>query len=793
MRVGNDRLMVKTLAAGSRLGPYEVMELLGAGGMGEVYRARDTRLGRQIAIKIVRPSLAADPDMIRRFDKEARAAGALNHPNVVAVYDVGAEGEIRYVVSELLEGSTLRGRLAGGALPVRQCLEYGRQISAGLAEAHDKRIVHRDLKPENVFVTADGRIKILDFGLARMMPSARAKGDPAAPTISRPTEPGVVMGTVGYMAPEQVRGLSADHRADVFAFGAILYEMLTGRRAFQGGSAPETMSAILRDEPPPLSAGGQSFPTGLNSIVGRCLAKNPEERFQSTRDLGFALDTIFASMDTAAPELDASRDVGGRRSVAVLPFKDLAGDPANAHLGLGLADATITELALVRSLLVRPTSSILRYNESRADPVAVGRELAVDTVVDGSFQRAGSRLRVTVQLVGCEDGRPLWATKLDTSLDDIFQMQDMVSRNIAKALELELTPADQRHLLRANRAARPGGEAYDLYMKGKLSLFGGTLEKMMAGVEWFEKARDLDPGFALAWAGLADACSRMAFTYQPEGDWYAQAELACEKALSLDPSLPEARYVRARLSWSPQGGFDHAGAIRDLVPVLGDRPSLVDAQFKLGVILFHLGMLPQAMLHIDQGLAVSPEHTNGLEMRGFCLYLEGRYEAALEATEIALRIGSDDWNHYQAALCLLRLGRLREAEEIADRSRRSFPEGVLAYPVLGLIAARRGNAAEADRQVQLIVTKRKSYGHYHHAVYDMACIHALLGRIDRALSLLTESARDGYPCHPVFENDPFLERLRGEARFARLIDELKSETAGYARLYNELRAAAAGS
>src|SRR5262249_46959275 len=281
-----------TISAGSRLGPYEVVSPLGAGGMGEVYRARDTRLGREVAIKVLPPSLSADADRLRRFEQEARAAGVLNHPNITAVYDIGEHCGAPYVVQELLEGETLRQALAGAKLPPRKAIEYALQIAHGLAAAHEKGIVHRDLKPENLFVTKDGRVKILDFGLAKLVHAETGPEATGLPTVTGGTEPGVVLGTLGYMSPEQVKGKAADARSDIFSFGAILYEMLSGRRAFHGDSAAETMSAILREEPPDLSVTNQSISPGLERIVRHCIEKNPEQRFHSAHDVAFALEAL---------------------------------------------------------------------------------------------------------------------------------------------------------------------------------------------------------------------------------------------------------------------------------------------------------------------------------------------------------------------------------------------------------------------------------------------------------------------------------------------------------------------
>src|SRR5712691_5157199 len=291
--------MRMTIASGSRLGPYEVIAPLGAGGMGEVYRARDSRLGREVAIKVLPASFSNDPDRLRRFEQEARAAGLLNHPNITAVYDIGQHEGAPYVVQELLEGETLRAVLAGGRLSPRKAIECSLQIVHGLAAAHEKGIVHRDLKPENVFVTKDGRVKILDFGLAKLTHIEAGSQATNLPTATAGTEPGVVLGTLGYMSPEQVRGKSADARSDIFSFGAILYEMLSGARAFHGDSAADTMSAILKEDPPDLSATNRQIPPGLERIVRHCLEKNPEERFHSAHDLAFDLEALSGSSGPA--------------------------------------------------------------------------------------------------------------------------------------------------------------------------------------------------------------------------------------------------------------------------------------------------------------------------------------------------------------------------------------------------------------------------------------------------------------------------------------------------------------
>jgi len=769
-----------SLAAGTRLGPYEIIAPIGAGGMGEVYRARDTRLGRDVAVKVLPESVAADPDRRRRFEKEAHAASALNHPAIVTIHDIGTEGGILYVVFELLDGSTLRARLAEGPLPPSTAIDWAIQIARGLAAAHEKRIVHRDLKPENIVATRDGRVKILDFGIARVLQKDGddAGSSTAAPTSTGATEPGVILGTIGYMSPEQVRGRAVDHRTDIFTFGAILYEMLCGRRAFSGDSDADVLTAILKDDP--LTAPGTGrLPDASARVIRRCLEKDPERRFQHARDLEFALETL-----SAPPREQEEAGEGRRRSIAVLPFKDLAGSAAESQLGMGLADSAITELALVQSLLVRPTAAILKYRNRPADPQEAGRELAVDAVLDGSFQSAGSRLRVTVQLIETKSGRPLWGTKIDASLEDVFAMQDEVSRRIAEALQVRLTPSDERRLA---GAARPvAAPAHELYLKGRFLLFSETrLPAVTSAIECFEKALALDPDSSLAMIGLADAWARMAFSFDPDGGWYEKAEALTDRALSAAPGLPEGHYLRGRMLWSPQRNFDHAGAMREFFAAIAASPSLGEAHHFLALLLLHIGLLEESQRAGEQALAIYPDDL-ATQHIGLVRLLQGRYDEGREISEEALARVSSTWTYYQLAQCQIRMGRSAQAALTTERAAREYPGHVLVFSMRGLLAALAGEAEKAREHAAAVEGHKKSFGHYHHAEYDLACIHALLGEPRQAVAMLRESARNGFPCLPFFEIDPFLETARKTEDYARLRPELSKDHEAYRRLYTSL-------
>lgn len=779
------------LAAGTRLGTYEILGPLGAGGMGEVYRARDLRLGRDIALKVLPAEVAGDADRLARFEREARTVAALNHPAIVVLHSIDEAGGTRFLTMELVEGRSLDAEVADGALATARVVAIGLALAEALQVAHERGIVHRDLKPANVMLTPDDRVKVLDFGLAKATPTGPG-GDESQDTTESLSlsATGHVVGTVPYMSPEQLRGEPVDARTDLFALGVLLYELASGARPFTGWTVADLTSAILRDPPPPLPA-----PVGagdLEAVIFRCLRKRPEERFASAAEVGGRLREVKRRLESgegAAREPSGATATAMQRSVAVLPFRDLQGRPENADLGLGLADATITELTLVRSLVVRPTSTILRYQDRRLEPQGIAAELAVDAIVDGSFQRAGDRLRVTVQMISRHDGRSLWATKIDTSLEDVFRMQDEVSRRIAAALDVELTPAEDRRLLNAARPA-PAGEAYAAYMGGKRHLYRGTLADVNAAIECFDRACAIDPTFAPAWAGLGDAYARMAFEHAPEGDGYVRAQAMCDRALALDPALPEARYLRGRLRWNPLAGFDHVDAIRDAAGALQGRPGLTEARYLLGLVLFHVGLLDEASGEFEQLLAADPHDTYSRVHVGTVRMHQGRWEEARAVAAETVGTSHALWSSGLLAQCQLRLGDVDGAGRTVERLGRQSPEYSQRHSLGGLVAALRGDAALARRGIERTTRHRRDFGHYHHAQYDVACIHAVLGDLDHAVEWLGDAARNGYPCPPFFAVDPLLRPLHGHAGYEGLLADLDEECEGYRRLWSEVTPAA---
>ncbi len=565
-----------SLENGTRLGPYEILGHLGSGGMGEVYRARDTRLGREVAVKVLPSALLANSESLRRFESEARAASALNHPNILVVYDVGSQQGQPYLVCELLAGSTLKEILAEGKVPPHQAIEWGRQIARGLAAAHEKGIVHRDLKPGNLFVTNEGQIKILDFGLAKRTGGEAGLADLAEAPTSDSTSPGVVVGTVGYLSPEQVKGLPADPRSDLFGLGCVLYEMLSGRLAFAAQSVGETLSAILRDDPPPLDP---KLPAGLIAVVTRCLEKRPGDRFDSAKDVGFALGSVGAGDPSSAPT-QVSTAGGFRRAVrrpwprvaaglvllalagagiwrfvaapapvirslAVLPFTDQSAQAGEEYLAAGLTEELITQLAQLRELAVtsKTSSEALRGSQ---DPLPVlARRLGVQAVVQGSIARQGSRIRVVAQLVHGESDRHLWAGRYEREEKDLFSLQNEIALDIAREIAVTLTPREERRLA-SPRAVPP--EAYREYLRGAYFAGRRDVEGYVKALRHFRKAIEIDPGYAVAYEALGAAYQGMGVVgiLAPQ-DANTQALESLELALELDPELPQAYYTLGTL------------------------------------------------------------------------------------------------------------------------------------------------------------------------------------------------------------------------------------------------------
>jgi len=680
-----------TLAPGPKLGPYEILTPLGAGGMGEVYRGRDTRLGRDVAIKVLPAEVASRADALARFERETKAVAALSHPNILAIHDVGREGSVVFAVMELLEGETIRRRLSRETLSEPKVLEIGSGIAEGLSAAHSRGIVHRDLKPENVFLTAEGRVKILDFGLAWVeQPVVPDEAASAVPTTPAPTSPGTILGTVGYMSPEQIRGAPADQRSDIFALGCVLHEMAYGRRAFARATTAETLAAILRDPPDAVPASDRRLSPGAARVIARCLEKSPEERFQSARDLAFALKEI-ASVPTVRPDLPARR-MGcrgrwvaastavvvvaglafawvafrhrpasrstGVRALAVLPFENLAGEATQSSLADAMTESLITRLGQASALRVIARRAVAGLAGTKEPVTKIGRSLDVDALVTGAVQKAGGQLRVSVQVVDVSTGSQLWSSAFAQTGGDLFALQDRVSRGVLAALKVPLTPAEEKSL---RTAPTSNLEAYDSYVRGKLSVRRENAKDNAAAIKQLEKAVALDPAFAAAHAELAHAYGLRVFYFAPDDRASAEkAAVAVEKALSLDPDLAEAHYAKGFLLWGPANRFPHEQAMQEYRQAIALNPNHDEAHHQLGLIEMHVGLLDEAAAEFRAALAIDPTNTLARHRTGVVLLYQFRSAEALAVFRETPRDFNPSLWTYHVGWALLGLGRKDE-------------------------------------------------------------------------------------------------------------------------------------
>jgi serine/threonine protein kinase/tetratricopeptide (TPR) repeat protein len=627
---------------GTRLGIFEITAKLGEGGMGVVYRAKDLQLRRDVALKVLRVPFSEDSDHVSRLQREAQLLASLNHPNIAQIYGFESSGEKRALVMELVEGPTLAELLAQKLLPFEECLSIATQIVQALAEAHDKGIVHRDLKPQNIKLALGGRVKVLDFGLARKQAAAGSlTGD--ADTLSRATQPGTILGTVGYMAPEQARGESIDTRADIFSFGCVLYEMATGERAFVRASAVETLTAILHDAPLAPSHRRRELPPGFDRVVAHCLEKEPAARFQSAHDLEFALHALTPGRAPAG----AGVGVKARSaSVAVLPFVNLSADPENEFFADGITEDVIAHLTKIRSLKVISRTSVMAFKKRDCGLREIGEKLGASTLLEGSVRRAGNRVRIIAQLVEGANDEHIWAETYDRDLTDIFAIQTDVAVNIANALRAELSN-DER--ARVGRRPTYDLEAYELYLRGRNALHQFTEDGYRRSLIDFDAAVARDPKFALAWTSIAEAHAEMcidgSLSRSPE-EAIRLAKTAAARALKLDNELGEAHGISALIQFVFD--FDWRGAERSFLRAIELSPG-------------------SAQIH---------DHYSWL-----CTSLE-RYDDALRQVRRAreldpLSIPSD------VPTTLLRAGRIDEALDEARRAVRVEPDSPRCHSILG--------------------------------------------------------------------------------------------------------------
>jgi eukaryotic-like serine/threonine-protein kinase len=726
-----------TLAPGTRLGPYEILSPLGAGGMGEVYRARDTQLGREVAVKVLPEHLRHDPAKRSRFEREARAVAALSHHNIMAIHGFGQEGAFSYAVMELLEGETLRETLRETRLAPRKAIELALQIAHGLAAAHDKGVVHRDLKPENIFVTTDGSVKILDFGLAKAGAEPAGEGESELITQTFETTPGTIVGTVGYMSPEQVRGQPVDHRSDVFSFGCVFYEMLSGRRAFAGESQADTLSAILKEEPPTISAQGREIAPVVGRILRRCLEKRPGERFQSAHDLAFALEAIGGSvLGSGSVLLAAWESREAAPSIAVLPFTNMSADPEQEYFCEGMAEEILNALTRIEGLRVASRSSAFQFKGKGLDIRRVGEALKVKTVLEGSVRSAGHRLRVTAQLIGVEDGYHIWSERYDRQMEDVFEIQDEIAERITAALRVRLVPAATAPAIERQPASL---EAYHLYLKGQHNWYRRDKDSLLKAAHFFEAAAEKDPTYVLAHVGVANAYSSLAFYGIARAAAVPHARRALDGALSLDEHRPEVRAALGLFHFWLE--WDWQGAESEFRRAIAAKPDDVLCHCYYAFLLSALHRHEEAHASVRRALELDPLSPYVNSSAGLVLVNAGRGKEAISPLEKALEMdGGFLYSHWVLAGAHARSGRHEEAVRVLEKAvllseRSSFYLSALAGAYGGA-----GRRADAER---LIAELRERASNEYVSPVFLAWAYGGLGEADRAFECLEQAHSDG--------------------------------------------------
>jgi len=735
---------------GQTISHYQIVQRLGGGGMGVVYSARDTVLDRSVALKFLTAEALRDKLSLERFLREARAAAALNHPNICTIHEVGQDNEGHpFLVMELLEGQTLKNLISGHALSTDRLLEIATQVVDALEHAHTRGITHRDIKPANIFVTRASQAKVLDFGLAKLASvlAVSPETEPSSSSHKSPsvreetlTTPGTSMGTIAYMSPEQARGDSLDPRSDLFSFGSVLYEMATGSQAFRGQTSAVIFDAIFNSHPTPASSLNLDIPDSLDAIISKALEKDRDLRYQSAAEFRADLKRLKRDLDSG------KRNLSGRtasyvsavpanterteNSVAVLYFENLSSAKEDEYLRDGMTEDIITELANIKNLKVFPRPALLPYRDKPVTAPQVGRELNAAYVLGGSVRRSGNRLRITAQLVETHTGHALWAQRFDREMDDVFEVQDEIARSIAQTFRINLSPQEEQKI-----AAKPtqNSVAYDYYLRGRSYTRRESLE---FALQMYEQAIKLDPNFALAHAGIAYICGIIYEIREHDPKWVQRGEIACETALRLDPNIAEAWVARARIRYSQR---KHAEAIE----------------------------------FAQRAIALKPDCEGVYNVLGRVYFASGQFQEAADLTEKAIQANGDDYNVFIPIVnALERLGRTGELKRYREMEMRTLerqlelvPEDVRARSLLAADYANMDRPEDAVRHLEMTVALRPNDSN---VLYNAACTYAVLGKKGEALDLLRRSLASGYSNVDWPRQDPDLSSLHADPEFVKL-------------------------
>ncbi len=774
------------LKPGQTLSHYRLVKEIGQGGMGVVFEALDVSLGRHVALKTLPPGVAADGERLRRFQQEARAVAALNHPNIVTIHSVEEANGVHFLTMELIEGATLDASIKRGGMRLGEFFDVAVPLAEALSAAHEKGIVHRDLKPANVMVTREGRVKVLDFGLAKLWKQETAAESEAGPTRTVRPESGA-SGTVPYMSPEQLQGKEPDQRSDIFSLGIILYEMATGERPFKGGSPAEVSSSILRDTPRPIVELRRGLPDLLGRIVRRCLEKDPRRRHQSALDVRNELEELREGAGVAASTGGASRQepspadgpagAGGHRvrtyalagvaalaaiaagltllgrggsgplgprgnaspaSIAILPFDNMSDDKENEYFSDGITEELINALVKVKGLNVPARTSVFALKGKKMTVQEIGKELGVDAVVEGSVRKSGDTLRITAQLINVADGYHLWSESYDRQVKDVFAIQDEISRSIVRALQLTLTPTEQQAL---QKTPTSDVQAYDYYLRGRKLFYLAGRKNWESARVMFSRAIEIDPRYALAYAGVADT-SAMLYNFADSSEKNLDAARgASAKALELAPDLAEAHASRGNALMS---GKSYTEAEQEFETAMRLDPKLYEAPYFYARTCWIEGKLEKAARLFELAAELRPEDYQALSLLSTVYAALQRpadalaaHERSLAAIKRQLESNPDDVRAiYMGSGDLLALGRTEEALSWGERALAIDP-------------------------------------HDQATLYNVACLYSNARRIQRAVDLLEQAVDAGFAQKQWIEHDGDLDPLRNEPRFKALLKRMK--------------------
>jgi len=752
---------------GKTLGHYRILEKIGAGGMGEVYRAHDESLDRDIALKVLPASCFSDATARARLIREARAAAALNHPCICTIHEVGEAQGQAYIAMELVEGHPLSAKLAVGALPAEQVLRYGLQLAEALAHAHERGVVHRDFKSANVIITPDGRVKVLDFGLAKRL-SGQERAEATTRSQASLTEAGVLAGTLAYMAPEQLCGQPADTRTDIWALGVVLYEMATGQRPFRGDTGYTISAAILREPSPGLPA---EVPVELRAVIERCLAKEPAERCQRASEVREALEAVQSKVASAPPERPQSvarRKRGASRkriqALAVLPLENLSRDPEQEYFADGMTEALITDLSKIGALKVISRTSAMQYKGVRKPLPKIGEELGVDAVIEGSVLRVGGQVRITAQLIHAATDEHLWAESYQRELRDILALQSEVAQAIAGEVKVNLTPKEKARLA-SRRGVNPA--AYESYLKGRY-FWNQRGPGLWKSIEFFEQALAEDKNYARAYAGLADAYALLGFYgYKRPREAMPKAKDAARKALELDEALAEPHaslgYIHTIFDW------DRKSAEKEFERAIALDPRYSPARYWHATLLMVGGAWEQAINELRRALEYDPLSMYMQAHLGIVFLYAGRYEEASKELRKALELEPN----FFAARSFLGISYFLESR--LDQALREFQTAIESsgrhqWPVadLGLVYAASGDRMRALEIITELERRRQTE---YISALQIAAIYTQLGEVEKAFEWLEKAYEErasllfSVARYPLYST----QKLRADPRFGALL------------------------